>query len=424
MNFEDIQNMQLKKVNNASVDVPPTFVALVLHLYGGKGHVFSYQKAVGEAVRLNGWDYLAAISPDPVIKIFPSEWRIAYVNSGVLDYEGGEITKLLRSFCIWSFVSSMYKLFCDLLDLLKREINAIPNQKIIFMEAFNPLQLLSLVFALMFVKRNRIAVWLLYRGGPNWGGSRHRLLAQSFAIMFRAINPILELVVGRNNLLLLTDSDKLRLPLQEYYKRPVHVVPIPHTPALAGEMYMKTRSQGKEIACWWPGAPRADKGLDIIRRLASEKNEQAHKIKLFVAESANLTTASGGIKIEAVKDKLDRLEYERMFFSSNLILLPYDQEIYNESTSGIFTECIVAGAIPLVTKDTWMAYELSKHELSELIIDWNDKGIVDTLIKISSDIVIRKKVKNMQICYKKYHNVAHFAEVLNLLYIKLILRLV
>lgn len=408
--------MQFKIESENFRNTSPTFIALVLHLYGGKGHVFSYQKSVGAAVDLIGWDHLAAVSPDPVIKSFPAQWRPVYVDSGVLDYEGSEILKLLRNFSILPFISGMYIFARAMRGLIEREMTAKLNKKIIFLETFNPLQLMSLVFALIFMKHNRIAVWLLHRGGPNWGGSRHRLLAQSFAMSFRAIHPLIELVVGRNNLVLLTDSEKLRTSLQEYYKRPVQVVPIPHTPAALSEESIPLRHLNEEISCWWPGAPRPEKGLAVIRRIASEKNEQAFKIKLFVAESANLKKVSGGIKVKSVADNLGREEYDRMFFASNLILLPYDQEIYNESTSGIFTESIAAGAIPLVTKDTWMAYELEKYNLTELIIDWNDDNIISKIVQISSDVKVKQKVKDMQIKYMEYHNIKSFAQVLKSIY--------
>jgi glycosyltransferase involved in cell wall biosynthesis len=394
----------------------PTFISFVLHLYGGKGHVLSYQTAVGEAVRLNGWDHLAAISPDPKILNFPSEWKISYVDSGVLDYEGVEIVKLLRSFRIWPFVKSIYKFSKDLRALLRREANDKKNKKIIFMEAFNPLQFLSLVFALIFVNRSSISLWLLYRGGPDWGGVRHRLLARSFSISFRAINPVIELLLGKKNLLLLTDSDKLKISLEKYYKRPVHVLPIPHTSALAIETPRSARQDSESIKCWWPGAPREDKGLDIIKRLASIESEQAHKLKLFIAKSANVTPVQHGINVVALEDKLEREEYDRMFFQSDLVLLPYDQEIYSESTSGVFTEAIVAGVITLVTKDTWMAYELERHGLRELVIDWNDTAVIERLIRLSNDSEIREKILKMQTAYKKYHNIENFAVALKKLH--------
>jgi hypothetical protein len=404
------------EINSVLVSSSPTFISFVLHLYGGKGHVLSYQTAVGEAVRLNGWDHLAAISPDPKILNFPSEWKISFVDSGVLDYEGVEIVKLLRSFRIWPFVKSIYKFSKDLRALLRREAKDKKNRKVIFMEAFNPLQLLSLVFALIFVNRSSISLWLVYRGGPDWGGARHRLLARSFSMSFRAINPVLELLLGKKNLLLLTDSDKLCIILQKYYKRSVHVLPIPHTSQQAIDHPLVTKNDDKTIKCWWPGAPREDKGLDIIKRLASIAHERAGKLTLCIAKSANVNPIQHGINIVAVEDKLDREEYDRMFFQIDLVLLPYDQEIYSESTSGVFTEAIVAGVITLVTKDTWMAYELERHGLSELVIDWDDTAVIERLISLSNDSEIREKILIMQTAYKKYHNIENFAAALKKLH--------
>jgi hypothetical protein len=403
-------------IKNSSVDSPPTFISLILHIYGGKGHVLSYQVSVGKAVQHNGWDFLAAISPDPKILNFPSEWRISFVNSGVLDYEGVEIVKLLRSFHIWQFVKSIFKFTKDLQTLIKKEVIDKNNRKIIFIEAFNPLQLFSLLIALFYVNRTSISLWLLYRGGPDWGGSRYRLLARSFAMSFRAINPFFELLLGKENLLLLTDSDKLKVALEIYYKRTVHIVPIPHTSALTKDNLSSEFLNSEYIKCWWPGAPRDDKGLDIIKRLVLLESDQAHKITIFLSKSANITTAQGGVNIFQLAENLDRDQYDHMFFQSDLILLPYDQQIYSESTSGIFTEAIAAGVITLVTKDTWMAYELEKHDLKELVIDWNETAVIEKMIRLSNNPIIRKKVLKMKMVYKNFHNIENFAAVINKLY--------
>lgn len=400
-------------VNNATT-MPPTFVALVLHLYGGKGHVYSYQKSVTEAVKLNGWDHLAVISPDPILKEFPSDWRIEFADSGALDYEGGKILNMVRRLQLWLFISSTYKYFVSLLRALKKELNRSPNKKIIFLDTYNPLQLLSLMFALMFVKRKQIVLWLLYRGGPNWGGAKHRMLARSFSYSFRLFNPFFELLLGKQNVVLLTDSDMLRQSLPLFYKRQVHLIPIPHTAAYVDKKLIAERSRD-EIVCWWPGAPRPDKGLDIIQRLATEVNSEAPPIKLLVAQSAPINYVSGGIKIQKIADKLPRSEYDRNFYSCDLILLPYDSDIYNESTSGIFTECIVAGAIPLVTKGTWMAYELSKFNLDELVIDWDMNGIFGNLIRVARDPCVRGKIDKMKKAYEEYHCVKSCAETFKVL---------
>mgnify|MGYP001609086973 CR=1 FL=1 len=410
-------------MNKANNEIPieshetfsPTFMAVVLHIYGGKGHVLSYHKAVGEAVRLNGWSHLAVVSPDPALTEFPREWNVEHVDSGVLDYEGTEIKRLLKRLNFWAFIKSTYILAHDFTNVLRKELESRPNRKIILLESFNPLQLLSVILSLLFVKRDRLSVWLMYRGGPDWGGRKHRLMAKSFATLFRAMNPIIRLLVGGNNLMLLTDSEILSASLPKYYKKPVYLVPIPHTPVNHG-VYTEKEESHEHVVCWWPGAPREDKGMGVIRRLASLKDRDAYKVTLVAAKSANLIAQADCIKITAVDDKLDRQDYERRFFISDVVLLPYDRDIYSESTSGIFVECIVAGAIPLVTKDTWMAYELEKRDLGELVIDWGSDFLVQQIIDLATNRSIKQKIRTMQLEYRSFHSIPSFAQAIHSLY--------
>lgn len=394
---------------------PPTFVGLALHIYGGKGHVFSYHKALGDAIRLNGWIHLAIVSPCPKLPELPGEWEVEYIDSGVLDYEGTEIIRLLRRLNLWPFIKSMYVMGRDFARVLRRELESRPNSKIIFLESFNPLQLISVVLSLLFVNRSRLSVWLMYRGGPDWGGQKHRLMAKSFSMLFRATNPIIRLLVGKENLVLLTDSEILSKSLPKYYKNPVYLVPIPHTPGQCRNSLSDTKSHG-HVVCWWPGAPRAEKGLDTIQRLASVKDKDAHQITLVAAKSTNLCAQEGCVRIETVEDKLARQDYENRFFTSDFILLPYDQDIYSESTSGIFTECIVAGVTPLVTKGTWMAYELEKRDLGELAIDWRSESVLQQIIGLATNDSIRQKVRAMQGEYRSFHTIPSFAHALDFLY--------
>lgn len=54
------------------------------------------------------------------------------------------------------------------------------------------------------------------------------------------------------------------------------------------------------------------------------------------------------------------------------MLIPYDAIAYQERTSGVFTEAVMAGNIPLTTTNTWMARELLKFGLDNLIISWEN----------------------------------------------------
>ena len=90
---------------------------------------------------------------------------------------------------------------------------------------------------------------------------------------------------------------------------------------------------------------------------------------------------------------MTREEYYSWLHLSQVILLPYDSFEYGSRTSGIFTECIVSGKIPLVTNNTWMSHECLKYNLTELIIDWhNPKYVFDNIKKIPQSNIISRQV--------------------------------
>ena len=97
---------------------------------------------------------------------------------------------------------------------------------------------------------------------------------------------------------------------------------------------------------------------------------------------------------------------------SDIILLPYAPSSYRFRTSGIFVEAITMGKIALTTKNTWMAYELEKYDLKELIIDWDAPTIVQKLEEIYLNKSIREKLKFMTNEYCKFHNIETFAKKL------------
>ncbi|NGX63715.1 MAG: hypothetical protein KR126chlam6_01128, partial [Candidatus Anoxychlamydiales bacterium] len=97
---------------------------------------------------------------------------------------------------------------------------------------------------------------------------------------------------------------------------------------------------------------------------------------------------------------------------SDIILLPYSSASYKFRTSGIFVEAITMGKIALTTPSTWMAYELEKYDLKELIINWDNLNLIQKLEEIYLNKYIREKIKFMTNDYCKFHNIANFAKIL------------
>jgi hypothetical protein len=93
-----------------------------------------------------------------------------------------------------------------------------------------------------------------------------------------------------------------------------------------------------------------------------------------------------------------------------MILLPYDSWRYGEATSGAFVESVAAGKFPLVSRGTWMAYELEKFGLNELVIDWKSDRLFDIIVELSASASVAEKFAVMRTAYRRFHNESCYAE--------------
>ncbi|MCH9633773.1 MAG: hypothetical protein S4CHLAM7_05060 [Chlamydiae bacterium] len=116
-----------------------------------------------------------------------------------------------------------------------------------------------------------------------------------------------------------------------------------------------------------------------------------------------------------MKNELDRETYISWMKKSDVILLPYSDPHYEKSTSSIFLEAILARKIPLVYPNTWMAYELKKYNLEELIIDWKPNELADLILKAYSNNSLLDKLDKMRGAYEKFHHLDNYAETMKLL---------
>jgi hypothetical protein len=234
-------------------------------------------------------------------------------------------------------------------------------------------------------------------------------MAKTYYVFFRTANFFIRCLVGRGDLIILSDSEPLSKSLTSYYKQVAYVLPIPHTPTIFKTEIIEPSS---ELILWLPGAPRMEKGINHIKKMAAITNQYAQKMKLIIAKSSGVLSLDGGMSVELVNERISRDEYERQFILSDFILLLYDVDLYSESTSGIFVEAIVSGTLPLVSKGTWMEYELIKYGLGELAIDCNSDSLLQDIISISNSNIINKKLQEMQNIYKDFHSKSSFSKSL------------
>ena len=172
---------------------------------------------------------------------------------------------------------------------------------------------------------------------------------------------------------LITDSQLLT---NEYYKISnlnFITFPIPHTPKYTSDI----SSINKSFRVTALGDLRIEKGIRIIiqaiHKFNSEKTNIVFPIDFYLQCNYHMSFADkykfilndletircfNNVKL--IENSINSYEYNNLLNSSDIIILPYDTNEYSSKTSGIFVESIAQGIPVIVTKRTWMAYDLDK----------------------------------------------------------------
>jgi glycosyltransferase involved in cell wall biosynthesis len=79
-----------------------------------------------------------------------------------------------------------------------------------------------------------------------------------------------------------------------------------------------------------------------------------------IAAALGRLRALAGTRLELVEGSIPYEEYLNRLFSADIILLPYDPQIYQDSASAVLVEALAAGKVVIVPARTWMAREASR----------------------------------------------------------------
>ena len=370
----------------------PKFVSLIPNLMGGEGHIIPYHEAVSQATKKLGWEYEAIIPAHHGNQNLPLDWNGCLLDTD-LEEEGNGVEKIGR-------IKDAFLLGLSIAQYFRNHSQK-DQSTIIFLERFIHLQLFSLTVSLFLIPHKNLQVWLLYRRDAHYDKTRS---------IYKFLHQVIHRILPKNQFKFLTDSELLANSLSDYFQEKITVMPIPHTDISCPEKESKIET---EIFCWWPGSPRLEKGWDILKYIAKEIIKGGEKICFIATENADLLSNPEGINIKTTKNNLTREEYLEWLCLSDIILLPYHTDAYKERTSGIFTECIIAGKIPLVTPNTWMAEELKNYQLDDLIIDWdNAQKVCDRIIALMANPSIHTQIRIMQKDFKQFHNLENYAQTM------------
>jgi hypothetical protein len=257
---------------------------------------------------------------------------------------------------------------------------------IFFLESFTLTDLLALTFAFILKGKRRTKIAVVIRS------DLHQLKMRGVFHKF-----LFSLLRSKATLFLFTDSEIIQKAIPSY------LLPIPHTEppscfGIKGNSYL-----------WWPGTPRLSKGLNEIQHLASQLTEE-HQIEVTLAETTPITFSTPHIR--KILHPLPRPDYLSELHRCTGVLLPYDPAIYRGGTSGIFVEAIIAGKMPFVKEGTWMAHELRKFNLPELILDWESSDLPIKIAQLLKSDQLLSKLSLMMENYRSFHSQDRFASIL------------
>ncbi len=370
----------------------PVIISLIFHPEM-RGHFFEYHEAIGEAARLNGCHHSVAvpISWQNVKNRLPDNWHVCL-----------DARNIVSSTSRLGFIGAVIPLGISLTRFLRKEMDR-NVATTLFIDDFIFWEIPPLLISLFFLPRGNLSVWLLFRYKPDFDSMKQKALK-------KVVLPIMEMLLKRKNVRLLTDSELVKRTIEGSFKRELTVMPVPHTEDINRLSQKPRRSKDQQvIRCWLPGGPRKDKGIGVVREIASTRSRAARKICLIVGESAQLEQTKNGAGIELIPDFVDRRTYLKLMRTSNIVLLPYKAERYSESTSGIFIEAVIAGSIPLVTPATWMAAELLRYGLQKLITDWQPAEVIPTILAVCRDHEIASRLEAMSRQYSRFHSTDSYA---------------
>lgn len=352
------------------------------------GHNYEYNLSVQRACELIGWRFFALVPKKCQFKALPSNWTRTLSNLFLSDHP--------------SFFKRIYLSFFNLLPISKLLINLRKeNNSIVLYEHFGFLELLTFFLSYSLFGHS-LSLWLVFRDDLNSKRSKDQLLIILVKALFKK---------KKIDLHLFSDSEIIANQISSLFKKKVTVLPIPHT----HDYHEKINSNKNEKIFWWPGPTRFDKGLPVIEKILEKiEYNKIQNIKLTLAKTKATEKFIKYKNVLFLDRSLTREQYKKMFIDTDLILLPYIPSIYYARTSGIFVESICAEKLLFVTQNTWMAYELKKFDLEDLIFNENKLDFLDKLDYVFNSKEIKEKIKAMKMKYIEFHSLKSFAKCLQI----------
>lgn len=155
---------------------------------------------------------------------------------------------------------------------------------------------------------------------------------------------------------------------------PFHVLPIPINQELYDQAQQRILEDSAPLRIAYVGDARKEKGYHHLPGLIQDlwsRYVQCNRVNFVIQSNFNVPggTAHAAVaraqletfprdKVTLLMEPLNSQEYARLIVESDIILLPYDREIYYAGSSGILAEALAAGVPVVVPQGLWMTRQL------------------------------------------------------------------
>ncbi|MCH9610037.1 MAG: hypothetical protein S4CHLAM81_08510 [Chlamydiales bacterium] len=326
-----------------------------------KGHQLYYHTVCQKAVESLGLQYRAYIPRKNNLPQVPVEWKLHFPPPYSREHKR-------------DYLQSCYRLFKEA-----------EEPRIFFIETIMRRDMRYFSMAALRYGRREDKICMLFRDNNLLKKGRDR---QEVLLFLRLLR-----LKFKENLSLFTDTSNLSTFFSEKTGYAFHTLPIPH--------FDLDPSDECEPIVLLPGEPRREKGGHLLRDLAG-----SFEGMLFACSES---MPVGDLHFS---NSLPREEYVGWLKRSSVIILPYEASQYRYRSSGIFVEGISLGKLVLVPDGCWMADELRKYDLEDLIVDFG-KPLGQQTKKMCENLTIREKLGAMQRSYLALHTPESFGRKLD-----------
>jgi hypothetical protein len=343
----------------------------------GTGHFYHLHKAVQKAVEPLMQEVSVYVPLKAHFDAAPPGWK--------------------QWFNLFNTRTNRRKFLKDCIRLFKQPSD---GPRIFFLEFFGRKDFALYSLAALLFARKQDFLWILYRDDLSIRRKKDLKTIRFFSKLIQ--------LRFRRRFVPLTDSELLIEACSKWFGFRPTLFPILSVPYQPVKVSLKDK-----VVCTWLGNPRPEKGEIEIARLVEIQDPAAARIVLNLSGATYFPPVKNQLTIQLRKAYLTEGEYYASLNESDVVLLPYDPIKYKMRTSGAFVEAILSGKVPLVKQGSWLAYELKRFGLDELIIDWNHPQFFTQLLTTLKSPTLSVKLAQMQQAYHSFHSEAGFVSTLH-----------